>query len=96
MQFSGFKAQEITKNLREYIKNIDQNTLDLFREEGAIRFESDDEDTFQKEVEIAEENEAMRQENQLQDSQEDSEEEEDETDEDQLDLHELKEAIDKY
>ena len=63
IQFSGLKAQEITNNLREYLKNISENTLDLFREEGAIRFDSDDEEVFGKEVEISEENEANRAQN---------------------------------
>lgn len=32
------RATEITENLREYLKNVDFNTLDLFRKEGKIEF----------------------------------------------------------
>jgi hypothetical protein len=36
--FCGMRATEITENLREYLKNVDFNTLDLFRQEGKIEF----------------------------------------------------------
>jgi hypothetical protein len=37
--FCGMKAEEITKNLRNYLKNVDSNNLDLFRKDGKIEFD---------------------------------------------------------
>ena len=37
--FCGMKATEITENLRSYLKNVESNILDLFRQEGKIEFD---------------------------------------------------------
>lgn len=37
--FCGMKAEEITNNLRNYLKNVESNTLELFRQDGKIEFD---------------------------------------------------------
>ena len=37
--FCGMKAEEITKNLRNYLKHVQSNTLDLYRKDGKIEFD---------------------------------------------------------
>jgi hypothetical protein len=37
-RFCAIKACEITKTLREYLKNIEENTLEIYKEEGLINF----------------------------------------------------------
>lgn len=38
INFCGMKAEEITKNLRNYLKHVQTNTLDIYRKQGAIAF----------------------------------------------------------
>jgi len=39
INFSKNKSKEITENLREYLRNIGESTLQLYRDNGALGFE---------------------------------------------------------
>ena len=38
-RFCGIKSTEITKMLRDYLKNVEENTLEIYKEDGFINFD---------------------------------------------------------